>query len=628
MKKVLSIFFIIPFVYSAELLEPIIVEDQFPLPQVKTIEQEIQINEQTLDQKLFNTVSINQTQSSSNSKVISIRGNNYRATNYYEDGIELYRTANGYTDLSMYQTNNSKIEINSGASQSIYGPSATGGDVYINSNKIKSGLHGSLTTTLSNNNVYASTSISHKSDDYYFLLDLNGIKQNSFDLSHNFKTTSAQPDLKRKNSDKEQFNGSLKVGYNIDSNTEIAFKVSHMQGKFGNPAQVDVNASDCGFECTRIDDKELTSYWLYYNYQEEDIKVQLRAYYDEYKDTYNFYTTTAFNTLKASSSTYLDTRAGAIASLQYNYNEKNNGTLAFKFDRLRHTQVEVGDPTDEEYGTNEYALSYLHNYKASDKLLLSLSTSLKQQNITEAHDFNTVTIEDYKDRTAIDAQFTANYAFNKEQSYYISIARKNRFASLRELFPFFSWDAEKNNVKPEMSNSIEVGTTLKTVEDTIINISMYYNDIEDLMLYDSAQFSTAVSDSATMQGVEIILNNFSLKDNEFSLSYAYTDAKGSDKNQISQVPKSKLFLQDIFSINNKTNFIASYLYTSKRYDLYNSTRYTLSSYSLIDAQISYESSKNLLLKAGVKNLLDKNWEYTYGQPAYGRSYFVNLNFSY
>ncbi len=629
MIKIIKILLIVTSVLSAtEVLEKITVEDKLFQPQIKTIEQETQINEQTLDQKLFNSVIVNQTQASTNSKVISIRGNNYRATNYYEDGVELYRTANGYTDLSMYQANSSNIEINSGGAQGTYGPSAIGGDIYINPSKLKSGLHGSFSTTLSTNRVYVDTSLSQKNDDYYFLIDLSGIKQNNFELSHDFTKTAIQNSDSRINSDKEQFNGSIKVGYNLNNNSDIAFKVSHMQGESGNPLQVYLDPSDCGFECTRIDDKELTSYWLYYNYKQDDMKVKFRAYYDDYTDVLKFYSTANLDTLKENPSRYNDTRIGALTSLQYTYDKNHDGTFAIKFDAIRHEQIEIGDPTGDNYGTNESSLSYLHNYNASDKLKLSISTKYKQQDIIKTYDFNTTTVENYKDNRAIDAQFTANYTFNKEHSYYLSVARKTRFASLRELFPFFVWDAEKNVVRPETSDSIEIGTSLRSIPDSVLNISLYYNDIKDMMLYDSAQFSNTVSDSATMKGIEFSLNNFSLDDNEFTLSYAYTEAEDSNNMQIAQVPKSKLFAKEIYSINNNMDFIASYLYSSKRYDLYSGNRYTLGSYSLVDAQISYKANKELSFKAGVKNLFDTLWEYTYGQPSEGRSFFVTLNYNY
>ena len=47
----------------------------------------------------------------------------------------------------------------------------------------------------------------------------------------------------------------------------------------------------------------------------------------------------------------------------------------------------------------------------------------------------------------------------------------------------------------------------------------------------------------------------------------------------------------------------------EREDIYNSTRYVLDSYSLVDMEFSYRASKMFSFKTGVKNLLDANWKY-------------------
>jgi outer membrane cobalamin receptor len=35
-----------------------------------------------------------------------------------------------------------------------------------------------------------------------------------------------------------------------------------------------------------------------------------------------------------------------------------------------------------------------------------------------------------------------------------------------------------------------------------------------------------------------------------------------------------------------------------------------------------------MIKGGVKNLLDVNWDMRYGQPAPGRSFFASLKYSF
>ena len=135
-------------------------------------------------------------------------------------------------------------------------------------------------------------------------------------------------------------------------------------------------------------------------------------------------------------------------------------------------------------------------------------------------------------------------------------------------------------------------------------------------------------DGTIMKGFELKANNYSLQRHDIELSYAYINAKDKDNNNINNIPASKLFIQDSMEINAKTKFLISYLYVDKRESLYQSTKYILDDYSLVDAQLSYEPSKSLLCKFGVKNIFDYNWEFSHGQPALGRSLFANLNYKY
>ena len=181
-------------------------------------------------------------------------------------------------------------------------------------------------------------------------------------------------------------------------------------------------------------------------------------------------------------------------------------------------------------------------------------------------------------------------------------------------------------MKPEESNSVEVGSTLKFIKDTVVDFSLFYNSVDNMIVYEGNGYVNL--EEATLQGFEAKVYNFSFDNQDIELSYAYVDATDKDDERIVQIPKSKLLLQDIIKLNPETNINVSYLYVSSIDDIYNSSRYSLRSYSLVDMQISYQPIDSLLLKTGVKNLFDENWEYAYGQPAQGRSFFISLKYDY
>jgi len=595
-----TVLFLIPFTFLCAFeLEPITVEDTMQSSAVYTLDEEVQINAKTLAEKLENSVSINQIGADTNAKKISIRGNNFRATEYYEDGIPLYKTGNGFVDLSMYNDSSLSTTVNAGGSSGVYSVSATGGEIVLNSKKLKSGLHGNIDTSISTDMAYLNSLASYKTDTYYIKVILNTTKQDSFTLSDDFPQTPLQDTKERVNSDSKQTNGYLKMGYKLNNNSNIAFKVSHLKSEFGLPVNIYDEPSNpfaTNADYTRMDEKELSSYWLYYDYDKSDFKLSLRAYYDEYFDTFNFYDSLEFTDL-----------------------------ISLRLDRNRHKQVVDNDPIEKKNEMMESSLAYSHEYKYSDTLTSTIAFTYKIQEPKEAFDYQDLNTS-YKSNDALDAQLTLNYNKNKIDSYYLSLAQKNRFASLVELYPFFPWDTPNTNVKPEESHSVEFGAQFSTKYDTIVKLSTYYNRVKNMIIYESNQYKNIAE--ADIKGFEINLNNYSFDNNDIEVSYAYTDALDKDGNRILYIPKSKLNLSDKISINSEISAVINYLYSSSIIDSYNSTRHTVDSYSLTDFQMVYSPSKELLLKAGIKNIFDKNWYYRYGQPAQGRNLFLSLKYTF
>jgi outer membrane cobalamin receptor len=613
---------------NAVMLEPLSIEESLPSIATTEVDDELQINAQTLSEKLTNQVNITQIDSSTNASIVSIRGNNFRATDYYEDGVPLYKTGNGFVDTSMYIDDSLKVDINFGGDTSLYAPSATGGEIVLTSKRLKKGLSTSLGTSLSTNIRKYNALVSYKTNNYYIKGALNGYKQERFILSDDFTPTVIQPDKERINSDKKQLGGYLKSGYSISEHADIALKVSYLKGEFGLPVQVydePSNSFSTNADYLRMDNKELQSYWFYYDYKITAFKLKVRSYYDLYTDTFNFYDSPSFTTLKYDESVYEDSRLGSIISTGYDFSSKNNGLITLRLDRNRHKTKDSSPDTNREYEAVESSLSYLHKYHYKPNLLFTASLQYKMQNLTKAYDFNNQSV-DYKDNQAVDAQLTCDYSYNKGQSYYLSVANKNRFASLVELYPFFSWNSATQNVKPEKSKSIEVGTKLRVLRDTDLKLATYYNRVNDMILFDGNSFKN--SDEVIIKGFEAGLSSYALENLSIDISYTYIDEKDDNGEQVMLIPTSKLNITDEIFLKSDVSLLLTYLYVGSRNDLYNSKTYKLESYSLIDTQLSYFPSDNLMIKGGVKNLLDVNWDMRYGQPAPGRSFFASLKYSF
>jgi outer membrane cobalamin receptor len=72
-----------------------------------------------------------------------------------------------------------------------------------------------------------------------------------------------------------------------------------------------------------------------------------------------------------------------------------------------------------------------------------------------------------------------------------------------------------------------------------------------------------------------------------------------------------------------------YQYIGSRYSpnsaTYSDVQIKLDTYHLLDTQIAYNVSESTRCRAGIKNILDEPYEWRYGYPAEGRSYYLSLD---
>ena len=86
--------------------------------------------------------------------------------------------------------------------------------------------------------------------------------------------------------------------------------------------------------------------------------------------------------------------------------------------------------------------------------------------------------------------------------------------------------------------------------------------------------------------------------------------------------------EDTVSLTKALDVYVSYQYMGSRLSpnsaTYSDDMHTLSNYHLLDAQLAYKISSSIHGRAGVKNILDEAYEWEYGYPSQGRSYYIQM----
>ena len=586
---------------------------------------ELQVKETrsiTLTDKLEQDISFNKTSIGNGNEGISFRGLDFKATEYVEDGIPLYRSTGGLIDTNFNMTN-TNIMINDGSGVSSTGVSAMGGEVEISSNVPTKELEIRLGTTFSTNDEFYYTTLGSAINNYYIQADASYYHRSDWELSDEYSPTLTQGKGKRINSDKEQKNFSLKVGTFINDNLHLAAKVSVFEAEYGLEPNIHAHLSNpFDFPYARIDPKELNSYYLYLDYDYKDYEFSIRAYYDEYEDVYIIYDDKTYSNylFPGKQTTYDDSRLGAVLKATKN---TSNSKTSFIFLNERNEHIRL-------YGGMDKAKTQLDTYKPSllhvEQLneIFELEAGLSYTLMTE-HKASQESTNSMDDKQAVDGQLKLSFKEDKS-TVYLSAARKSRMPAMAEMFSFFAWDTPSSNLKPERSWQYSTGFKHRISQKSSINFDIYYYDIEDLIVDQGAGFIN--QDSAEHYGAELRLNYKEFEKNNMRISYAYAHTQDENDDDLSLVPNHKLVLQDTLGLTANVDAFLSYTYVSSQYS-YNypsglNDLHKIDPYNLFDAQISYEIKDKLSARLGVKNIADENYEWQYGFPAEGRSFYISL----
>lgn len=568
----------------------------------------------TLEEKLKNDVSFSISSEGKAEETLSFRGLDYKATDYVEDGIPLYRNANGFVDPKFIMQNGDVL-INDGSSFSTFGVSAMGGEVEIKPKKPTRELQSSGGVNISSNDAYYHASLESLMQNVYVQTNASYYHRERFRISDDFETTALQRDDKRVNSDKEQKNISLKSGIFIGDNTELAAKVSFSRSNYGIPPNVFTDTTAPTWDAYgRIDEKDLSNFYLYGDYEESDLTLRFRAYKDSYSDIYGIYSDASYATHDPYV-LYEDSRLGTVVEATKKFQNITN-TFVAQVEQNEHER-HGGGWESAKFQVDSLKLSYMNRWFLSDIWLVEsalTSTWMQQKNASQS---------------SLDAQIKVSY-MDDATTLYGGVAKKSRFATLEQMSAFFPWVTMNSEIEPEKSMQYSVGFNEIFAKKSSFDLSLYYYDIADLILYQNSTGQYINQDKAEHYGAEVRLKSQYFKKHTFALSYAYAHARDNDDNPFELIPEHRLRVEDTLALTSKLKWYGGFEHCSSRTSLnsasYSDAKLDLDPYSLVHTQLHYKISNATDLRVGIKNLFDTDYEWKYGYPSQGREFYINLEY--
>ncbi len=551
---------------------------------------------------------------------VSFRGLDFKATEYVEDGIPLYRSANGVVDTKI-NFSASDLYMNDGSGSSIFGVSPIGGEVTIASHCPHQSFESRVDTTVSTNDEYLHGYIGSRMKRVYVQADADTYHRSDYALSDDYESTPLQGEGKRINSDKQRRSVSLKSGIVLNDTTHLAAKASLTRSEYGIPTNIYTDLEAPVWDAfSRISQKELKSFYLYGDYDADSIVVNWRGYYDDYEDVLTIYDDASYQS-KLPEVTYDDSRLGTVLTAAVRQNAYE-ASAVLQTERNEHIRS-GGAMETARYLSDLLKGSLVMQWHMNRSWDVEGAISYTFLQAKEAADDSAAEPADGK--TAFDALAKLTYE-DEGYTLYGSVAKKSRMPTMNEMFTFFPWYNANPSLHPEKSVQMTAGYQQMLAERTMIDFALYYYDIRDLILFRNNGFINR--DEAKHYGVEVRLESTRFNRQNLRFSYAYAHARDSEGEALEMIPSHQVKLEDTVTIATNWQGYLGYRYVSSRYSANTATyvddQYTLNGYHLVDIQLSYALYKNIICRAGIKNLLDEAYEWQYGYPAEGRSFYASL----
>lgn len=575
-----------------------------------------------------------------NESVVFIRGFDLRQVPVFIDGIPVYVPYDGYVDLARFTTFDiAQINVEKGFSSVTYGANTLGGVINLISrrplNKFEIDARAGLLSGDGHRlNVNAGTRLGK----FYLQGSASQLKQKWFPLSKDFLPKANEEHDRRDNSFREDNKYTVKLGFTPTATDEYAISYVKQQGEKGNPPYVgNDELQRARFWQWPYWDKE-SLYFISNTAINENSFIKTRFFYDRFKnrlDAFDDNTYTTQNRPSSFQSFYKDDTYGTSLEYDNRLSKQHYLKASAQFKNDRHKENNLGEP-ERTFKDYTASLGVEDAYRLNEKLVLMPGVSLNLRNSLEAQNYDSSTGEitdlPANKNYALNAQIGAIYQLNTWSKFNVSVARKSRFATIKDRYSYRMGAAIPNpDLKAERAMHYEMGYSARYTTNLQLEASAFYSRITDVIqqvnnvLPNTYQLQN--TGKAAFYGGELALNYAILKDWQAGAQYSYIHRSNlSDENlKFIDVPNHKVMIFSSYEYKKIASLMVNWEYNASRY----STSYGVKAGAFAIAGLSARVKvyQGIAVESGINNVFDKNYAVSEGFPEPGRNYFINLVFN-
>ena len=223
--------------------------------------------------------------------------------------------------------------------------------------------------------------------------------------------------------------------------------------------------------------------------------------------------------------------------------------------------------------------------------------------------------------------FNPSYRFTNDTGYtriFGSYSTAFVAPSIQELFSSFG----NPDLEAQESTTLELGAEFKKNNFTV-NAVFFNRDVENIIIFNPQTFALFNGGDTTVSGVEVNTSFNILEDLGLNANYTYTN----NDDPALRIPESKVNVGLAYELSEKTNFTLDYQFVSDRddtdfRDFMNVQNVTLDGYALLDFGAQHEIVKGITVFGQVTNILNEDYQEIFGFSTRGRNYRLGFRFNF
>ncbi|WP_051955943.1 TonB-dependent receptor plug domain-containing protein [Beijerinckia mobilis] len=604
-----------------------------------------------------------------NERLIYVRGFDRFQTPLSIDGIRVYLPADNRLDFGRFLTADvSEIQIAKGYDSVLDGPGGMGGAINLVTRKAQKEVDGEMRTgmlwgqdgTLEGGSAYLF--LGTKQPTYYLQGSASFLGTRGWILSHEYTPTSVQGSGLRDHSDTTDGRGMIKVGVTPNATDEYSFNYIKQVGRKGAPLHVsDPVASQRYWD------------WPYWNIQNiyflsntqlsDAVYLKSRVYFNTFDNSLYSYDDRYLSTQslpRSFQSAYHDYALGGSVEAGINFGTADTLKGTFQYRRDNHVEWQGTFSTtspcvanvicfrepDQTTTEDTYTIALENTWHITPNLDFVQGFAYNWRHMLRAQDYNTTDgFINYplRDVGAPDGQAALIWRYEENSKLFANVSSRVRFPTIFDRFSSRFGGAVSNpGLQPERATNYQIGWATTFNTNAEFQTAAFVSDVKNLI--QSVPFiynNTALTQSQNVGdgyfvGIEAagtyqIQDNLMIGGNLTFIRRSITSPR-TPYIQPTGVPFAQGFLyltyrpEIIPGLSITPNVeLADSRWTSNTAGTY---YYPTGSYQLLNFQATYNVASNFELQAGLRNILDQNYQLVDGFPEPGRTVFFNMRVTF